>query len=105
MSVVARVLGDKKMDAYMKGAPEVIASLCKPETGKEATRLWVKFCHLHELIFAILTMTFIFSFLKVPVDFEKVLEDYTKQGFRVIALAHRKLESKLTWHKVQNISR
>ncbi|XP_004675168.2 PREDICTED: probable cation-transporting ATPase 13A3 isoform X1 [Condylura cristata] len=73
MSVVARVLGDKKMDAYMKGAPEVIASLCKPET--------------------------------VPVDFEKVLEDYTKQGFRVIALAHRKLESKLTWHKVQNVSR
>ncbi|XP_045857946.1 polyamine-transporting ATPase 13A3 isoform X1 [Meles meles] len=73
MSVVARVLGDKKMDAYMKGAPEVIASLCKPET--------------------------------VPIDFEKVLEDYTKQGFRVIALAHRKLESKLTWHKVQNISR
>uniref|UniRef100_A0A2K6GAS8 ATPase 13A3 n=1 Tax=Propithecus coquereli TaxID=379532 RepID=A0A2K6GAS8_PROCO len=73
MSVVARVLGDKKMDAYMKGAPEVIASLCKPET--------------------------------VPVDFEKVLEDFTKQGFRVIALAHRKLESKLTWHKVQNISR
>ncbi|OBS83324.1 hypothetical protein A6R68_22689, partial [Neotoma lepida] len=73
MSVVARVLGDKKMDAYMKGAPEVIASLCKPET--------------------------------VPVDFDKVLEDYTKQGFRVIALAHRKLESKLTWHKVQHISR
>lgn len=39
MSVVARVLGDKKMDAYMKGAPEIIASLCKPETGKESTRL------------------------------------------------------------------
>ncbi|XP_074046704.1 polyamine-transporting ATPase 13A3 isoform X3 [Macrotis lagotis] len=73
MSVVARILGDKKMDAYMKGAPEVIASLCKPET--------------------------------VPSDFEKVLEEYTKQGFRVIALAHRKLESKLTWHKIQNINR
>ncbi|XP_058412074.1 polyamine-transporting ATPase 13A3 isoform X1 [Diceros bicornis minor] len=73
MSVVARVLGDRKMDAYVKGAPEVIASLCKPET--------------------------------VPVDFESVLEDYTKQGFRVIALAHRKLEAKLTWHKVQNITR
>ncbi|XP_010622365.1 probable cation-transporting ATPase 13A3 isoform X1 [Fukomys damarensis] len=73
MSVVAKVLGEKKMDAYMKGAPEVIASLCRPET--------------------------------VPVDFEKVLEEYTKQGFRVIALAHRKLESKLTWHKIQNISR
>ncbi|XP_054966973.1 polyamine-transporting ATPase 13A3 isoform X4 [Pan paniscus] len=73
MSVVARVLGDRKMDAYMKGAPEAIAGLCKPET--------------------------------VPVDFQNVLEDFTKQGFRVIALAHRKLESKLTWHKVQNISR
>lgn len=35
MSVVAKVLGEKKMDAYMKGAPEVIASLCRPETGEE----------------------------------------------------------------------
>lgn len=41
----------------------------------------------------------------VPEDFAEVLEDYTKQGFRVIALAHRRLESKLSWHKVQNISR
>ena len=39
MSVVARVLGDRKMDAYMKGAPEAVASLCKPETGKEPARL------------------------------------------------------------------
>uniref|UniRef100_A0A8D0HAK4 Polyamine-transporting ATPase 13A3 n=1 Tax=Sphenodon punctatus TaxID=8508 RepID=A0A8D0HAK4_SPHPU len=73
MCVVARVLGEKQMDAYMKGAPEVIASLCKQES--------------------------------VPVDFESILEEYTKQGFRVIALAHRKLESKLTWHKVQNVNR
>lgn len=34
MCVIARVLGEKRMDAYMKGAPEVIASLCKQETGK-----------------------------------------------------------------------
>ncbi|XP_019388479.1 PREDICTED: probable cation-transporting ATPase 13A3 isoform X1 [Crocodylus porosus] len=73
MCVIARVLGEKKMDAYVKGAPEVIASLCKQET--------------------------------VPVDFESVLEEYTKQGFRVIALAHRKVESKFTWHKIQNINR
>uniref|UniRef100_A0A8B9CDN7 Polyamine-transporting ATPase 13A3 n=1 Tax=Anser brachyrhynchus TaxID=132585 RepID=A0A8B9CDN7_9AVES len=73
MCVIAKTLGEKRMDAYMKGAPEVIASLCKPET--------------------------------VPIDFESVLEEYTKQGFRVIALAHRKLESKLTWHKVQTINR
>uniref|UniRef100_A0A3Q0S6Q6 Polyamine-transporting ATPase 13A3 n=1 Tax=Amphilophus citrinellus TaxID=61819 RepID=A0A3Q0S6Q6_AMPCI len=73
MSVVARLLGEKRMDAYVKGAPEVVASLCKKET--------------------------------VPENFAEVLEGYTKQGFRVIALAHRRLESKLTWHKVQNINR
>ncbi|KAJ8277181.1 hypothetical protein GJAV_G00072300 [Gymnothorax javanicus] len=73
MCVVVRLLGEKRMDAYLKGAPEVVASLCKKET--------------------------------VPECFAEVLEDYTKQGFRVIALAHRRLESKLTWHKVQNISR
>ncbi|XP_053490135.1 polyamine-transporting ATPase 13A3 isoform X4 [Ictalurus furcatus] len=73
MTVVARLLGEKRMDAYLKGAPEVVTSLCKKET--------------------------------VPQDFAEVLENYTKQGFRVIALAHRRLESKLTWHKVQNINR
>ncbi|XP_051875034.1 polyamine-transporting ATPase 13A3-like isoform X2 [Pristis pectinata] len=73
MSVVARVLGEKHMDAYLKGAPEVVANLCKAET--------------------------------VPESFPEVLKIYTKQGFRVIALAHKKLGSRLTWHKVQNVSR
>nr|XP_002667266.4 probable cation-transporting ATPase 13A3 [Danio rerio] len=73
MSVVVRQIGERRMDAYLKGAPEVVASLCKKES--------------------------------VPEDFAEVLEDYTKQGFRVIALAHRRLESKLTFHKVQNINR
>uniref|UniRef100_A0A3Q3GGC5 ATPase 13A3 n=1 Tax=Labrus bergylta TaxID=56723 RepID=A0A3Q3GGC5_9LABR len=73
MCVVARLLGEKRMDAYVKGAPEVVASLCRKDT--------------------------------VPENFAEVLEGYTKQGFRVIALAHRRLESKLTWHKVQNVNR
>lgn len=38
MTVVARLLGEKRMDAYMKGAPEVVASLCKKETGEMSTR-------------------------------------------------------------------
>ena len=41
----------------------------------------------------------------VPENFTEVLEDYTSRGFRVIALAHRQLESKLTWHKVQSLNR
>uniref|UniRef100_A0A8C6Q8Z2 Polyamine-transporting ATPase 13A3 n=1 Tax=Nothobranchius furzeri TaxID=105023 RepID=A0A8C6Q8Z2_NOTFU len=61
MSIVARVLGEKRMDAYMKGAPEAVASLCKKET--------------------------------VPENFAEVLESYTREGFRVIALAHRRLEA------------
>ncbi|XP_077204069.1 polyamine-transporting ATPase 13A3 isoform X3 [Paroedura picta] len=73
MCVVARALGQKRMDAYVKGAPEVVAGLCKLET--------------------------------VPGDFERVLEEYTRQGLRVIAVAHRKLESRLTWHRVQSVRR
>uniref|UniRef100_A0A7N6B4I5 P-type ATPase A domain-containing protein n=1 Tax=Anabas testudineus TaxID=64144 RepID=A0A7N6B4I5_ANATE len=73
MSVVVRRLGEKHMDAYLKGAPEVVASLCKQHT--------------------------------VPQTFTDTLETYTRQGFRVIALAHRQLESKLSWHKVQSLSR
>ncbi|XP_042560511.1 polyamine-transporting ATPase 13A3-like isoform X2 [Clupea harengus] len=73
MSVVARRLGGKRMEAYLKGAPEVVASLCQSST--------------------------------VPENFTEVLEDYTSRGFRVIALAHRQLESKLTWHKVQSLNR
>lgn len=73
MSVVVRRLGEKRMDAYLKGAPEVVAGLCREDT--------------------------------VPEDFTQTLEAYTRQGFRVIALAHRQLEAKLSWHKVQNLNR
>ncbi|XP_069501032.1 polyamine-transporting ATPase 13A3-like isoform X2 [Ambystoma mexicanum] len=73
MSVVTRKLGEKRLAAYMKGAPEMVAGLCKKET--------------------------------VPENFSEVLESYTRQGLRVIAVAHRRLEQKYTWHKVQNISR
>ncbi|XP_064848343.1 polyamine-transporting ATPase 13A3-like isoform X1 [Oncorhynchus masou masou] len=73
MSVVVRKLGEKRMDAYLKGAPEVVASLCAEDT--------------------------------IPESFTETLEFYTRQGFRVIALAHRQLEAKLSWHKVQNLNR
>lgn len=119
MSVVTRLLGEKRMDAYMKGAPEMVASLCKTETGKMTT-----YCiscifqkqNVHRTLsllpflywfcksFSVFVF-FIFIFFEVPENFADVLESYTKQGFRVIALAHRRLGSKLTWHKVQNVNR
>ncbi|XP_055521214.1 polyamine-transporting ATPase 13A3-like [Leucoraja erinacea] len=73
MSVVTSNLGQRRLVAFMKGAPETVAGLCKKET--------------------------------VPDDFSPVLEKFTRQGLRVIALARRKLEAKITWHKVQTINR
>nr|XP_060635789.1 polyamine-transporting ATPase 13A3-like [Anolis sagrei ordinatus] len=35
MSVVTRTLGEKRLTAYMKGAPEVVGSLCRQETVPE----------------------------------------------------------------------
>uniref|UniRef100_A0ABM5EJN6 Polyamine-transporting ATPase 13A3-like n=1 Tax=Pogona vitticeps TaxID=103695 RepID=A0ABM5EJN6_9SAUR len=35
MSVVTRTLGEKRLVAYMKGAPETVASLCRKETVPE----------------------------------------------------------------------
>ncbi|XP_047486397.1 polyamine-transporting ATPase 13A3-like isoform X3 [Penaeus chinensis] len=73
MSVLVRVLGRPYMDLYAKGAPEVIQSLCRPES--------------------------------LPEDLGPILTQYTIQGFRVIALAHRTLETKLSWHAAQRIPR
>ncbi|KAG7464595.1 hypothetical protein MATL_G00167230 [Megalops atlanticus] len=73
MSVVTRVLGERRLRAYLKGAPETVVRLCRPET--------------------------------VPVDFWEVLDSYTRQGLRVIALAHRQLEPKFTWHRLHTTGR
>ena len=45
------------------------------------------------------------SFRLVPVDFETVLERYTKQGLRVIAAAHKGLEPSLQWGDVDALTR
>lgn len=41
----------------------------------------------------------------VPDDFHEVLQKYAKKGFRVIAVAWKQLEHKITWHHVQRIKR
>lgn len=41
----------------------------------------------------------------VPHNFQHILHKYTVQGFRVIALAHRAMEPKVTWPHVQRIAR
>ncbi|KAK8405761.1 hypothetical protein O3P69_001925 [Scylla paramamosain] len=41
----------------------------------------------------------------LPADLGTILNEYTLQGFRVIALAHRRLQTKLSWHAAQRIPR
>ncbi|PIK40155.1 putative cation-transporting ATPase 13A3 [Apostichopus japonicus] len=41
----------------------------------------------------------------VPLDFQHVLQSYTEQGFRVLALAWRQLDPKVSWHHVHKIPR
>ncbi|KAF7464429.1 Hypothetical predicted protein [Marmota monax] len=60
MSVIAQLAGEHHFRAYMKGAPEMVARFCRPET--------------------------------VPKNFPQELRNYTVQGFRVIALAHKVLK-------------
>ena len=72
MSVIVRVLNKKHFDLYVKGSPEKIAEMSRPET--------------------------------LPRDFQDVLTMYTKEGYRVIAIATKRLEH-LSYVKVQRIDR
>lgn len=45
-----------------------------------------------------------FGWLLVPENYNQLLESYTKQGFRVIALAHRLVESQ-SINKLQKVQR
>ncbi|UYV83809.1 ATP13A3 [Cordylochernes scorpioides] len=71
MTVVTRLVGEPYFHVFTKGAPEMIESLCRPET--------------------------------VPLDFEEVLEGHARQGFRILAIASRRLDT--DWEEALNMSR
>ncbi|KAF0294031.1 putative cation-transporting ATPase 13A3 [Amphibalanus amphitrite] len=83
MSVICRTLGRRHMDLYCKGAPEKVEGLCRPESG-ESESLPAE---------------------SVPADFHTVLHQYTVKGYRVLALAYRRLDAKLHWHQAQRLKR
>ena len=41
----------------------------------------------------------------LPADYAAVLRNYTIRGFRVLALAHRQLDRRLTWHQMHRMKR
>ena len=48
---------------------------------------------------------FVCVFIIVPADFQGVLHRFTVRGLRVIALATKSLDSKVTWVQSQRIAR
>lgn len=73
MAVITRKISDKHFNVYCKGSPEMIATLCRPET--------------------------------IPTDFNEKLNYYAQQGYRIIAMAYKPLDRKMTYPKIQRISR
>lgn len=73
MAVITRKITDKNFNVYCKGSPEMIATLCRPET--------------------------------IPTDFNEKLMYYASQGYRIIALAYKSLDRKMTYPKIQRVSR
>ena len=73
MAVITRRISDKNFNVYCKGSPEMIATLCRPET--------------------------------VPSDFNERLNFFAQQGYRIISLAYKVLDKKMTYPKIQRVSR
>lgn len=92
-SVIVRNFGSPGCDIYVKGAPEMMGHICRPESCKYP---------LSEPLpcFKIA----IANAFKVPSDYEDLLAYYTQRGFRVIACATKHI-AKLNWVKVQKMKR
>jgi len=75
------------MEIYVKGAPEVMPEICDPSSCKT--------------IFFFLGVQRLTS---VPLDYDDMLSYYTRNGFRVIAIAGKSIEG-MTWLKAQRMRR
>lgn len=90
MSVLVKKLKSNSVEAYVKGAPEVMSEICDKSTrsffipSPRTTRLM--------------------SCVIVPDDYEEMLAFYTQHGYRVIALAGKSMPG-LTWIKAQRLKR
>ncbi|KNZ61394.1 uncharacterized protein VP01_1406g3 [Puccinia sorghi] len=79
MSVLVKKLKSSTIEAYVKGAPEAMAEICRKET-------------------------FLTFYSLVPADYEEFLNYYTRHGYRVIAVAAKSFP-KLSWIKAQRLTR
>lgn len=68
MTTIVKHLNRQCFDVYCKGSPEIVTSLCRPDS--------------------------------VPSNMTEILNEYTKQGYRVIAMATKTLPSDTNFHKI-----
>jgi cation-transporting ATPase 13A3/4/5 len=88
-SVIVRQFGQKSGDIFVKGAPEAMREICRPES--------CKYCVIRREIYADRPRI-------VPSDYDELLSFYTHKGYRVIGVASRHLK-KLSWVKAQKMTR
>ncbi|NWX11494.1 AT132 ATPase, partial [Aegotheles bennettii] len=82
MSVLVKLPGETSAHVCTKGAPEMVASLCRKETGPDLAFL-----------------------LAVPMDFSQMLRHYTTDGFRVLGLACKPLSTVTTFEETLQLQR
>lgn len=92
MSVIVKRLKANSMEVYVKGAPEVMPDICDPESCEPNV------CRPTPVSLTDTTL------VTVPRDYDDMLSYYTRNGFRVIAIAGKSVEG-LTWLKAQRMKR
>lgn len=101
MAILCKRIGQEELHFFCKGSPEMVQSLCKPDTGES------RLVYSNQNVDTNPTMDVLFCFIsktQVPANHDQILEDYTRQGFRVIAVAHRLVEIR-SLHKLQKVQR
>ena len=84
MSVIVQKSGVKELQVYVKGAPEIMPDICQPSTCTSLSK------HAPSILFASIVGR---ALTIVPSDYDEMLDYYTHHGYRVIALATKRLNS------------
>lgn len=98
-SVIVRTFGSQSGDIYVKGAPECMRDICRPDSCRSFSSHGPSFLDM-PLLLVVLSNIHIL----VPDDYDEILAFYTHKGYRVIGCATRHLD-KLSWVKAQRLKR